>query len=80
MLAHQALSCKLLKGTKQKAEYYGGEVVLVDPRFTSQQCSSCKHTSKANRKNQAEFKCIECGFETNADWNAATNILFKEAA
>jgi putative transposase len=69
---------RLVQRTIQKSAYLGGVVILVDPKYTSQCCSSCKHTSKANRKNQAEFKCIECGFETNADWNAATNILFKE--
>ena len=30
---------------------------------------------KQNRQTQAKFKCIACGFEINADHNAALNIL-----
>ncbi|PYU37589.1 MAG: transposase, partial [Acidobacteria bacterium] len=30
-----------------------------------------------NRKRQAQFTCLECGFSANADWVAAMNI--KEA-
>jgi putative transposase len=43
--------------------------------YTSQKCNSCGHTSKENRKTQSEFKCVECGHEQNADFQAATNIL-----
>ena len=47
----------------------------VDYRYTSQTCSFCGHRAKENRQSQAEFKCSVCGYEDNADVNAAKNIL-----
>ncbi len=46
----------------------------VDARYTSQKCSRCGHISRSNRKCQAIFKCVQCGFSLNADLNAARNI------
>ena len=43
--------------------------------FTSQKCSCCGHTEKRNRLSQSRFVCQQCGFEENADVNAAKNIL-----
>jgi putative transposase len=60
---------------KYKAEKKGGEVIEVDPKFTSQKCSSCGHISKENRKSQSKFRCIKCDFKLNADLNASLNIL-----
>jgi len=60
---------------KYKAEKKGGEVIEVDPKFTSQKCSCCGHISKENRKSQSKFQCIQCDFKLNADLNASINIL-----
>lgn len=57
-----------------KADLAGVPVIAVDPRYTSQMCPSCGHTSKSNRKSQAVFLCIECGCSGHADVIAATNI------
>ncbi len=57
-----------------KAEAAGIPLFSVDPRNTSRTCSKCGHCDKANRKSQAKFLCLSCGFETNADRNAAVNI------
>jgi putative transposase len=57
-----------------KATDAGIPVVQVDPRNTSRACSRCGHCEKANRKTQAEFLCLHCGFSADADWNAALNI------
>lgn len=57
-----------------KAEAKSCRVVYVDPRYTSQKCSCCSHTSKSNRKNQTQFKCVHCGYTLNADLNASFNI------
>jgi transposase len=46
-------------------------VIFVDPRNSSRECSQCGHTEKANRKSQAKFSCLACGFTANADLNAA---------
>ena len=58
-----------------KLKKNGGELVRVDPKFTSQKCSCCGHISRENRKTQAEFVCVGCGFSANADYNASLNIL-----
>ena len=60
-----------------KAILAGIPVVLIDPRNTSRTCSSCNHCEKANRKNQSKFVCKSCGYQDNADFNAAKNIRFK---
>lgn len=57
-----------------KAEAAGIPLVSVDPRNTSRTCHKCGHCEKANRKSQAKFHCLSCGFDTNADQNAAVNI------
>jgi transposase len=63
-----------------KAEVSGVSVVLVDPRFTSQQCHACGHTDPANRDSQAVFACTACGHRDHADANAARNILARGLA
>jgi putative transposase len=50
-------------------------VVAVPPEDTSYTCLQCENVSKKNRKSQAVFKCITCGYEANADINAAQTIL-----
>jgi len=57
-----------------KAKLAGVQVVFVDPRNTSRQCSACGHVAKSNRKSQSLFSCGNCGFTFNADLNAAINI------
>jgi IS605 OrfB family transposase len=54
---------------------FGIEVSLVNPAFTSQQCSKCGYISKENRKTQEKFLCVKCGYEINADYNASINIM-----
>ena len=50
-------------------------IVSINPAYTSLRCSECGHTDKGNRKNQAVFCCLSCGYTSNADVNAAQNIL-----
>lgn len=58
-----------------KQAWRGGWVIAVDPRNTSRTCPSCEHVAAENRKTQAKFACVACGFEDNADLVAARNIL-----
>jgi putative transposase len=58
-----------------KMAWKGGKLVSVPPQYTSQTCPCCAHTSKENRKTQAKFECVDCGFEENADLVGAINIL-----
>ena len=60
-----------------KANAEGIEVTQVDPAYTSQRCSQCGTTLRENRPSQAKFCCQKCGYEVNADYNAAKNIGFK---
>ncbi|WP_157041773.1 RNA-guided endonuclease InsQ/TnpB family protein [Nitriliruptor alkaliphilus] len=57
-----------------KAESAGRRVWMVNPSNTSRACSQCSHTDRANRPDQATFSCTACGYEANADLNAAANI------
>jgi putative transposase len=57
-----------------KSQRAGVWLVTVDPRSTSQRCSACGHTERANRRSQAQFCCVVCQFATSADYNAAVNI------
>lgn len=63
-----------------KAEACGMQVVKVDPRHTSQQCSRCGHIARNNRRSQSLFLCRACGHCCNADLNAAKNIRDKHIA
>jgi len=53
----------------------GGQLVKVDPKFTSQTCNKCGNISKENRVSQSKFVCTSCGHSANADVNASKNIL-----
>ncbi len=66
---------QLMRRTVDKGLKFGSEVQFVNPKFTSQKCSSCGHTDKENRVNQSKFKCKICEYTKNADYNAAKNIL-----
>ena len=58
-----------------KLTWNGGWLVAVPPQNTSRTCPCCGHISKENRQTQAQFRCVECGFEANADVVGAINIL-----
>ena len=60
-----------------KAEAKGCQVVLIDPRKTSQRCSRCGFIYRGNRRSQSEFLCRKCGFHLNADLQASRNIRDK---
>jgi len=60
-----------------KAIIAGVPVVFVPPAYTSQTCSRCGHLHTVKGKsyrNGKRFKCGHCGFEHDADINAAKNI------
>jgi putative transposase len=58
-----------------KLAWLGGALLFVDPRNTSRTCNVCGSVSAENRVTQAAFKCVSCGHASNADVNAAKNIL-----
>ena len=58
-----------------KLAWYGGWLVAVPPQYTSLTCPCCGHVSADNRQTQAQFLCVACGFEENADLVGAINVL-----
>jgi len=63
-----------------KAEGAAVPLVAVDPRNTSRTCPACGCCDRRNRRTQALFRCVACGFEGSADAVAATNIARRGAA
>ncbi|MBE9227971.1 transposase [Phormidium sp. LEGE 05292] len=63
--------------TQYKANIAGVPIVFVPPAYTSQTCSRCYHFHPVKGKsyrNGKIFKCGHCGFEHDADINAANVI------
>ncbi|HDP97377.1 MAG TPA: hypothetical protein ENN25_06795 [Euryarchaeota archaeon] len=65
---------KLIQYTTQKVEETAGQVVLVDPRGTSQICSKCGATVKKSLSVRTHG-CPNCGLLMDRDLNASLNIL-----
>ena len=57
-----------------KCEEMGIPVTLVRPDYTSQRCPRCGTIDKYNRRSQALFRCISCGYPDNADFVASINL------
>jgi putative transposase len=58
-----------------KLAWNGGWLIAVPPQYTSRTCPACGHVSAENRRTQAKFECVGCGFEENADVVGAINVL-----
>lgn len=65
---------KFIEYTSYKAESAGKEVILVNPRNTSQICSGCGVIVKKSLSVRVH-KCPYCGLVLDRDINAAINIL-----
>jgi putative transposase len=63
-----------------KMQWRGGELVAVPANHTSQTCPRCEHVAPANRRTQAQFQCVECGYSANADVVGAINVLERGLA
>jgi IS605 OrfB family transposase len=59
---------------KFKLDERGIRYRSVQPAYSSQECSQCGFTLSMNRRSQAEFECLWCGYSANADENAAANL------
>ena len=68
---------RISKRLQDKMDANGGRLAIVPAAYTSQTCHKCGHVAKGNRDSQAVFKCVECGYQANADVNAAMNILSR---
>ena len=64
---------RLMLGYKLRER--GGFLLQVPAQYTSQTCPDCGHVDPGNRKTQAKFECLACGFAEHADFVGALNIL-----
>lgn len=60
---------------RYKVERSGGRLVEVPAAYTSQRCSACGLVAPGSRATQSRFVCVACKHESDADINAARNIL-----
>ena len=63
----------ILRQLQYKAEWAGRELVMVDPKYTSQTCHACG--KRTNPKASETLRCPHCGHFADRDVNAARNIL-----
>jgi putative transposase len=61
-----------------KAKMNESDVLVVDPKYTSQQCPKCGHIEKSNRNKKTHtFQCKTCSYTTNDDRIGAMNLRAK---
>ncbi|OKH45280.1 hypothetical protein NIES2101_26590 [Calothrix sp. HK-06] len=51
----------------------GKLVIVVDPKYSSQECPACGHTDKSNRDGE-KFVCTQCNYTEHADTKASRVI------
>jgi len=64
----------LIGRINQLCEINGVHFLPVEPAYTSQTCSKCGFVHKLSRNGEI-FKCRNCGYTQDADYNASLNIL-----
>ncbi|WP_157058832.1 RNA-guided endonuclease InsQ/TnpB family protein, partial [Levilactobacillus zymae] len=60
-----------------KCQWYGKQLIVVNPNYTSQQCASCGYQSGQKPLEIREWTCPKCGTHHDRDINAAVNILHR---
>ena len=60
-----------------KCQWYGKQLIVVSPNYTSQECSNCHYNSGKKTLDIREWTCDNCGVNHDRDINAAKNILTK---
>lgn len=64
---------KLKCAIQNLCERKGVPFKLVNAKNTSVTCNKCGHISRSSRNGKV-FKCVRCGYGSNADFNASVNI------
>jgi len=57
-----------------KQIWRGGEVLYVNPKYTSQTCPQCAYFCKENRNTQMHFECQKYSYRAHTDFVASINI------
>ena len=60
-----------------KCKWYGKQLIVVPPQYTSQECSNCQYNSGKKALDVREWICENCGTYHDRDINAAKNILAR---
>ncbi len=74
---------KLKQILEYKCKLHGlAKPYSIHPAYTSQLCPKCGNIDKENRPvadgiERDEFKCVQCGYEQDADINASRNIALE---
>ena len=68
---------KIIQYTTYKAESAGSIVMLVNPAYTSQECSQCGNVKHDLELSDRIYHCDICGLVIDRDLNAALNIKRK---
>lgn len=58
-----------------KCDWYGKQLIVVKPNYTSQICSTCGYHSGKKPLDVREWTCPKCGTHHDRDINASVNIL-----
>ncbi|GAX00791.1 RNA-guided endonuclease TnpB family protein [Secundilactobacillus silagei] len=66
---------ELRRMLEYKCAWYGKQLVTVNPRKTSQICSSCGYDDGKHTLDIRQWACPNCGVSHDRDINAAVNIL-----
>ncbi|WP_425441789.1 zinc ribbon domain-containing protein [Thorsellia anophelis] len=57
-------------------KWSGIYLVAVSPRTQARHARPyCGHIARENQRTQAQFQCVDCGYENHADVVGAINIL-----
>lgn len=72
---HDAGWAQFLQTLSYKAEEAGTRVIVVDPRNTTQACSSCGALPEVKKTLSDRVHSCPCGYVADRDVNAARNIL-----
>jgi len=73
-LVGNELKLSKVSSIRYKAAEAGRKLGLVNPAYTTQDCSRCHHR-EAKALSVREHRCSQCGYTTSRDLNAAENIL-----
>ena len=65
----------LRKQLAYKTEWAGRELIVVDPRYTSKECSRCGTRRKKPLSRYRVFECLGCGLLTDRDLNAVCSPI-----